>query len=253
MSINSPERPLGGQVAIVTGAGRGLGAAAAVALARAGASVCCAARNLPQIERTAAAVREAGGQAIAVDCDVTDPDAVARMVDATVQALGGVDLLVANAGLGSSIAPLETTDSQDWKRTIDTNLFGTYLCARAVVPVMRARGGGKIITLGSGAGHRAAAGISAYACSKAATWMLTRILARELESDGINVNELLPGPVLTEMTAAKHEARVRHAPEVGTEWFKDPEDVMPMLIFMATQPPRGPTGQSFSVMRRDLW
>ena len=92
----------------------------------------------------------------------------------------------------------------------------------------------------------------AYACSKAAVWMFTRILARELEADGINVNELLPGPVLTEMTATKYEARVRHAPEVGAEWFKQPEDVMPMLMFMATQPRRGPTGQSFSVMRRDL-
>jgi 3-oxoacyl-[acyl-carrier protein] reductase len=250
--MNSLERPLDGQVAIVTGAGRGLGAAAALVLAEAGARVCCAARSLPEIERTTAAVRQAGGQAIAVACDVTDPDAVARMVDATAEAFGGVDLLIANAGLGSTIGAVEATDIEAWKRTIDTNLFGTYLCARAVVPVMKARGGGKIIMLGSGAGHRATAGISAYACSKAATWMFTRILARELESDGINVNELLPGPVLTEMTAAKHEARVRHAPEVGVEWFKQPEDVMPMLMFMATQPRRGPTGQSFSVMRRDL-
>lgn len=250
--MNTHERPLAGKVAIVTGAGRGLGAGASVALARAGARVCCAARTVPEIERTVAMVRQAGGQAIAVACDVTDPEAVERMAGATLEAFGGIDLLIANAGLGSTIVPVETSDVQAWKRTIDTNLFGTYLCARAVVPAMKVRGGGKIITVGSGAGHRATAGISAYACSKAANWMLTRILARELEGDGIDVNELLPGPVMTDMTAGKYDARVSHAPEVATEWFKEAADVMPMLMFIATQPRRGPTGQSFGLMRRDI-
>ncbi|HEY2189397.1 MAG TPA: SDR family oxidoreductase, partial [Caldimonas sp.] len=183
---------------------------------------------------------------------IANPSAVEQTVAFATSSLGGVDLLVANAGVGGDGKPVENSDIEAWRRTVDINLFGTYLCARAVIPAMRARGGGKIITVGSGMGHRARGGLSAYACSKAATWMLTRVLANELGPYGIDVNELIPGPVVTAMTAAAFAAQHLAAPELQDEWYKSPEDVLPMLLFLATQPPKGPSGQSFGLARREM-
>jgi 3-oxoacyl-[acyl-carrier protein] reductase len=248
----SGTRSLEGRIAIVTGAGRGIGRAIAGAAAREGASVCCAARNRVELDRIVDEIREMGGEAIASVCDISNPHDVDRMVAQAVAAYGGVDLLVANAGLGSDGKSVESSDIDAWKRVMEVNLFGTFLCARAVIPAMRTRGGGKIITVGSGMGHRARSGVSAYGCSKAGTWMLTRILASELEPVGIDVNELIPGPVLTDMTATDFAAQQLDAPELQRERFKTPSEVLPLFFFLATQPPKGPTAQSFGLVRREM-
>jgi 3-oxoacyl-[acyl-carrier protein] reductase len=238
-----------GKVAIVTGAGRGLGRAIAAGYARAGAAVVCVARSQDQIDETVRTISASGGKAIAIAADVTEPSAVEAMVARAVQAFGGLDILFLNAGVLLDRATVEDSDPVAWSRTIQTNLVGAYLCARAGIPHLRARGGGKIITMGSGLGHRGRAGNSSYACSKAGLWMLTRVLAQELAEYNISVNELIPGPVETAMNpnaVARWRAR-----GYDSEWIKYPDDVVPLALFLAAQPLVGPSAQSYSLMRRD--
>jgi 3-oxoacyl-[acyl-carrier protein] reductase len=198
--MDDQAKPLKGKVAIVTGAGRGIGRAIAVAYAKAGASVCCAARTLAQIQESAQIIEQEGGQALAVQTDVADLDAVEQMVEQTVEAFGGLDILVINAGVHYDRGRrVHESVPADWRATLEVNLFGAYYCARAAIPYLRQRGTGKIITIGSGMGHHGAAGGSAYACSKAGLWMFARILAQELAEFKISVNELIPGPVETAM------------------------------------------------------
>ena len=246
----SSNQPLSGKVAIVTGAGRGIGRAIALGYAQAGAAVCCAARTAGEIEAVAGEINQDGGQAIAVPTDVVQLDAVIGMVQQTVDAFGGLDILVINAGGNLDRATIEASDPAGWQATLDLNLTGAYHCAKAAVPHLKQRGAGKIITIGSGLGHKGAAGGAAYACSKAGLWMLTRVLAQELWADNISVNELIPGPVETTLTGdlSKNRGGVF---SIGSEWLKYPEDVVPLALFLATQPQVGPTAQSFSLMRRD--
>lgn len=240
---------LEGKVALVTGAGRGIGRGIALAYASAGAAVCCAARTRAEIDNTAAEIGEQGGQAVAIPCDVADWESVSRLLDGAVAALGGVDIVVANAGGNFSRDRVEESAIEDWTATLSVNLVGAYHTIRAAIPHLRARGGGKIITTGSGMGHKGLAGSSAYCCSKAALWMLTRVTAQELWEDNISVNELIPGPVETRATRDARSAGSVFG--IDSEWVKRPEDVVPLALFLACQPTPGPTAQSFSLMRRD--
>ncbi len=239
------QKPLGGKVAVVTGAGRGIGRAIARAYAEAGASLCCAARTQAELDEGVAEIRSRGGSAIAARTDVTDLEAVERMFGDAAEAFGGIDIVVINAGGSDEASPVAESDAAAWRATLDLNLVGAYYCARAAIPHLRTRGAGKIITVGSGLGHRGTPGSSAYACSKAALWMLTRVLAQELREENISVNELIPGPVHTARAGAPAGARFEG------EWLKAPEDVAPLALFLATQPDAGATAQSFSLMRRD--
>jgi len=249
VQMTATDQPLSGKVALVTGAGRGIGKAIAVGYADAGAAVSCAARTAEEIEKTAEEIASTGGRAIAVPTDVTQPQQVKTMVEATVERLGGLDILVVNAGVNLDRNPVAEGDLETWRQVMEINLFGAYYCVQAAIPHLKARGGGKIITIGSGMGHKGRPGASAYCCSKAGLWMLTRVLAQELWEHDISVNELIPGPV---ETAINREARGRDSVfAIGSEWVKTPEDVVPLALFLATQPGVGPTAQSFSLMRRD--
>jgi 3-oxoacyl-[acyl-carrier protein] reductase len=242
------QQSLAGKVAVVTGAGRGIGAAIAEALAAAGAMVACAARNAEEIATVAARIGAAGGRAFAVATDVTDAAQVAALYAETARREGGFDLLFVNAGVSLDQRPVEQSDPAAFEATMRVNLFGAYHCARLAIPHMRARGGGRIVMTGSGMGHSSLHGHAGYSCSKAGVWMLVRILADELRAEGIAVNELVPGPVQTAMTGAPQRAgSVVNNP---VEWLKRPEDVVPLAMFLATHPGPGPTGQSFSLMRR---
>lgn len=241
---------LSGKAAVVTGAGRGIGRAIALAYAGAGAAVACAARTLREIEETAVAIRENGGRAIAVETDITSLESTRALFARAAVEFGRVDIAVLNAGGNYDRQSVEASDPEAWRLTVEVNLLGAYYCAQAAIPYLKQSGAGKIITIGSGLGRRGTAGCSAYACSKAGLWMLTRVLAQELLPYNISVNELIPGPVQTAIDDAfGGQGSVIAGKE--SEWVKAPEDVAPLALFLACQPDIGPTAQSYSLMRRD--
>lgn len=242
---------LNGKVAIVTGAGRGIGRAIAIAYAENGAKVCCLSRSQDEIEDTANIINTNGGNAIFFSCNVCNYSELEKVYERVYEIYGRIDIVVINAGIDCKNTLVEESDIENWKAIIDTNLIGAYYTAKVAVPYIKKQGGGKIITIGSGLGHKGRAGSSAYSCSKAGLWMLTRVLAQELHQFNISVNELIPGPVVTSM-GNNSIKNVGSAFSIDSEWIKKPEDVTDMALFLATQPLIGPTGQSFSLMRRDL-
>jgi 3-oxoacyl-[acyl-carrier protein] reductase len=244
------EKTLAGKVAVVTGAGRGIGRAIAIGYAKAGAAVCCAARSDAEIAETVDVIHGAGGKAIKLAADVTDYGSMERLFGEAATALGGVDVVVACAGGSVENKLVEESDPTAWKDAIATNLVGAFHTAKAAVPHLRRRSAGKLIFIGSGMGHRSAPTRSSYATSKAGLWMLIRVLAQELVAHNICVNELVPGPVMTSFIKGREEAL--RAGGTGGEWMKQPEDVVPLALFLAGQPENGPTGQSFSLARREL-
>jgi 3-oxoacyl-[acyl-carrier protein] reductase len=164
---------------------------------------------------------------------------------------GDLDILLCNAGGNPVRGAIDKIDPAAWIAAMNLNVTGAFLTARAAIPLMKARGGGRIVMTGSGMGHRGSPGHSAYCCGKAAQWMLVRCLAQELVEDKISVNELIPGPVITPATLKERdEDGFPAAFELPGEWVKQPEDVVPMAIYLATCPPPGSTAQSFSLMRR---
>ncbi len=236
---------------MITGAGRGIGRAIALGLAAAGAQVACVARTENQIAAVTRQIQADGGHAVAHVCDVAQRHQVETVFHTAAQVLGGLDIVVLNAGIELEKASVAASDPALWTAVLDTNLVGAYFCARTAVPYLKARGGGKIIIVGSGMGHRGAADASAYCVSKAGLWMLTRVLAQEVWQDGIAVNELIPGPVDTDMTQWVADQPAGKPPAWASEWFKQPADVVPLALFLASQPRKGPTAQSFSLMCRD--
>lgn len=207
---------LAGQVAAVTGAGRGIGRALALGLARAGARVMCLGRDPETLAATVAAIGQAGGAARALRCDVSRADEVEPVFARIAAEEGGVGLLFCNAGSFRAAGPLWQADPAAWWGDVTTNLYGTFLCLRAVLPGMIARGRGIVITMdGGGGAHGPLVGGSGYGASKAAVVRMTEGLARELERIGSPVLAFAmnPGFVRTDMT------RAVVATEPGSLWL----------------------------------
>lgn len=244
---------LKGKTVVVTGAGRGIGKTLAVAFAREGANVCVASRSSDEIESVAAEIRELGRQSLAVQCDVCESHSCESLIEAALSSFGTLDILVNNAGGNFVRGPIADSDPRVWQNVIESNLLGTYYCSRAAIPAMIAAGGGKIINIGSGMGHSARPNNAAYNTAKAGVWMFTQCLAMEVWQHGIDVNELIPGPVYTRLTEDFFPAPGTEAPPIAaSERVKKPEDCIPLAMFLATHPPGGPTGQSFSLARRPV-
>jgi NAD(P)-dependent dehydrogenase (short-subunit alcohol dehydrogenase family) len=182
-------------VALVTGGGRGIGAGIARELAAAGMRVAVSARSADQVEEIA---REIGG--LGVTADVSKRDDVERMVAEVERELGPVDLLVANAGVATWETAAWELDPDEWWHVLEVNVFGVYLCCRAVIPGMIERGRGRIVITGSGASYLPGSRSTAYSASKAAVGRFGETLAAQLEPHGIPVFVFSPGLVRTEMT-----------------------------------------------------
>jgi NAD(P)-dependent dehydrogenase (short-subunit alcohol dehydrogenase family) len=185
---------LDGQIALVTGGGRGIGANIARELAAAGARVAVSARTKDQVEAVA---REIGG--LAVVADVSKRESVEAMVREVESKLGPIDLLCANAGIGTREERAWETEPEEWWRVFEVNVLGVYLCCRTVIPGMLERERGRIVITGSGAAYLPGSSNSAYSASKAAVWRFGEILAKQLEGR-IPVFIFSPGLVRTDMT-----------------------------------------------------
>ena len=187
------------KVALITGSGRGIGRAIACLFAAEGARITVTARSISEIESVAEEIGIAGGDAIAIGCNVADESDVRRVVKKTIDNFGKIDILVNNAAVNLPKIDLVDIEPDDWRRVVDVNLTGTYLCTRAVIPHMRNRRGGRIINISSIGGRRGGRGRGPYRVTKAGMINLTETLASELRDHGINVNCICPGGVDTEM------------------------------------------------------
>jgi NAD(P)-dependent dehydrogenase (short-subunit alcohol dehydrogenase family) len=201
--------PLEGRGAVVTGGGRGIGAAVARALAADGAAVVVAARTRDEIEGVASALRERGQEAYAVACDVSDERSVHALGEAARAELGHVDIVVNNAGVGSS-SPVARLALADWRRVLDVIATGTFLCTREFLPGMLERGWGRVVQVASNAGLEGARYVAHYSAAKHAVVGFTRSLALEVAGTGVTANAVCPAYVDTPMTDETLAAVRRH-------------------------------------------
>lgn len=238
---------LAGRVAIVTGAAQGIGAQYARALAVAGAKVTVA--DVQDTQPVAQSIVEAGGQALAVKADVTDPVSVKGMVAATVEHFGKVDILINNAALFGtlSLKPFEQLESAEWDRMMAVNVRGAFECCKAVSPEMRKNGYGKIVNIASGTVFKGAPMMLHYVTSKGAIVAMTRALARELGNDGVRVNTLAPGLVMSENVVAnpawKGAVVDNNVASRAIKRDATPEDMCGTMIYLCSEASDFVTGQ----------
>jgi NAD(P)-dependent dehydrogenase (short-subunit alcohol dehydrogenase family) len=197
---------LSGRVAIITGASRGIGRAIALAFAKAGGRVALASRKQEGLEEVAREIEASGGNALAVATHVGQEEAVEALVERTVEAFGGIDILVNNAGTNPHFGPVLTATTAQWDKILEVNLRSAFLLIQRALPHLEARGGGKIINMASVAGLHPSLGMGIYGISKAGLIMLTRVLARELGPQHIQVNAIAPGVIKTRLSSALWES-----------------------------------------------
>ena len=236
---------------LVTGAASGIGRAIALELALQGAQV--AAADVQAAQATVEAIRAAGGQAVAIAADVSRPDQVTAMVDSTLRSLGGLDGLVNNAGMYSSLVPrpFEEIDLEEWRRLFEVNVFGVMSCCQAVVPHMKRNGGGRIVNIISGSPFRGIPYMLHYVSSKGAVLGMTRSLARELGPANILVNGVAPGFTLSEgvMANTVQLDKLREVSRTARSLARDqvPADVPGAVAFFFSSGASFITGQTLIV------
>jgi NAD(P)-dependent dehydrogenase (short-subunit alcohol dehydrogenase family) len=242
---------LQGKTAIITGSARGIGEGVAVAFAREGANVVVNGLTAESCNETVQKITAAGGKAIGVGADVSQAADVEAMVAAAIKQFGGVDILVNNAGIESTPCLLHEMSEQQWDKVIGVNLKGVFLCCKAVLPAMIAKGKGKIINVASTAGIRMTFfGSADYTASKHGVTGITQHLAWEVADHHINVNEICPGGVLTPLmekgsTPELRDKLTKRLIPLGR--FCNLDDIAGAAVFLASDKSDMITGQLLAV------
>ncbi len=241
------------RVALVTGGGGGIGSAVCRGFADEGAAVAVVDRSAAAAAATASAITDAGGRAIAVECDITERSAVDDAVDRVTTELGAIDVLVNNAGWDLFVPFMQTTPD-DWSRLIDINLVGAMHLHHAVLPQMIERGGGRVVNVSSDAARVGSSGEAVYAACKAGMVAFSKTLAREHARHGITFNVVCPGPtdtaLLTTVTdSASNPDKLREAfrRAIPMGRLGQPEDLVAAILFFAGDDAGFVTGQVLSV------
>jgi NAD(P)-dependent dehydrogenase (short-subunit alcohol dehydrogenase family) len=240
---------LDGKVALITGAGAGIGRATAELFAREGASVAVADYDAAAAQSTCTSIEAQGGRSLALTVDISQPDQVEAMVQATVQAFGGIDILFNNAGI-LIFGSIADTAFSDWRRVMSVNLDGVFLCSKAVIPHMRGRGGGSIINMSSSTGaHDGNGNAAAYVTSKGGVTLLTRCMAIDHAADHIRVNAIAPGPTDTPMlrrimSPAEIDAFAATFP---AKRLGQPREIAAAALFLASDEASFVTGAVFAI------
>lgn len=244
--FNNNSGRLSQKVAIVTGASRGIGRSVALALAAQGANVVVNyASSSAAAEEVVASITEAGGNAIALQADVSKSEQVDALINRTLEKFGRIDVLVNNAGITRDTLLLRMKP-EEWQAVIDLNLTGVFLCTRAVSKTMLKQRSGRIINISSVAGQMGNPGQANYSAAKAGVLGFTKTVAKELASRGITVNAVAPGFIETDMTSdLKADEILKYIP-LGR--YGQPEEVAGMVRFLAADPAAAYiTGQVFNV------
>src|SRR5262245_6676944 len=232
---------LAGRVALITGAATGIGRASALLFAAAGARVALADVRGPELEKTAADVRAAGGEVTSTAVDLARPEDCAALVTAAVRAFGRLDVLLNNAGVGTMVVggTVESISLDHWDLAQDVNVRAMYLLSRAAVPRLREAGGGAIVNIASVSAFRGSVErpTHAYAASKGAVLALTRAMAASYGRDGIRVNAICPGTIRTRLTAdiidrTERAAKEGHGIPLGR--VGEPEDIARCALFLVS-------------------
>ena len=242
---------LDGKRALVTGGSSGIGEAIVMALADAGAKVGINCRaHLEAAQEIVTRILKRRGEAFAVQADVSEPEAVARMFQELDEKWGGIDILVNNAGTNPHFGPILTAEESQWDKTLEVNLKGYVRVIRVCVDGMRQRGGGKIINMASVAGLQAQPGLGVYGVSKAAVLMLTRLLAIELAPANIQVNAIAPGVIKTQFSRLLWDTpEIRQAilAQIPAQRVGQPEELTGIALYLASRASDFTTGAVFVV------
>ncbi len=236
---------LTGRVAFVTGAGSGIGKEAALLLARQGAKVACLSRTQSQLEDVVATIEKDGGEAIFIVADISQPDQMEDAVRQIADAWGRIDIVVANAGINGVWAPLEEITPDEWDKTLDINLKGTFLTVKYALPYLKKQGG-SVVVISSVNGTRifSNTGATAYSCSKAAQVAFTKMTALELAPHNVRVNCICPGSIRTEIpdnTEHRNLKSIRYPVEFPQGRIPlthgkaaEPQQVAELILFLAS-------------------
>ncbi len=230
------ENNIKGKVIIITGASSGLGEAAAKHLSQLGAAVVLGARRADRIEKLAKEISNNGSQALALSVDVTQPDQVKKLVDATVEKFGRVDVILNNAGI-MPLSPMERLNVEEWNKMIDVNIKGVLHGIAAVLPYMKKQKSGQIINTSSVAGHKIFAGSAVYSATKFAVRALTEGLRMEMKPYNIRTTIVCPGAVKTELLEHITETDIQQANKdyVGVVGIS-PDSFARVVAFAISQP-----------------
>jgi NAD(P)-dependent dehydrogenase (short-subunit alcohol dehydrogenase family) len=205
---------LDGKVALVTGAGSGIGKAAAVLMAKEGAKVGVLSRTGDELEEAADEIRGAGSEAMILEADISSPEQMKSAVNKLVDKFGRLDIVFANAGINGVWAPLEDLEPEDWDKTLDINLKGTFLTTKYAVPHLKKRGGSVIVTSSvNGTRIFSNTGATAYSCSKAGQVAFTKMVALELAKHKIRVNVICPGAITTQIDESTTKENIEREKE----------------------------------------